>query len=81
MENLHPQIVRQVMREVVELSQNPPEGIKIILNEGDITDIQATIEGPGVCSSPLYAVGITCRRGRGNIWGFHGCNRARMSVR
>lgn len=47
MENLHPQIVRQVMREVVELSQSPPEGIKVILNEGDITDIQATIEGPG----------------------------------
>lgn len=53
MENLHPQIVRQVMREVVELSQNPPEGIKVILNEGDITDIQATIEGPG--SIVLYS--------------------------
>ena len=48
-ENLHPQIVRQVMREVTELSRNPPEGIKVILNEDDITDIQATIEGPGVC--------------------------------
>lgn len=47
MENLHPQIVRQVMREVAELSQNPPEGIKVIFNEDDITDIQATIEGPG----------------------------------
>lgn len=41
------------MREVVELSQNPPEGIKVILNEGDITDIQATIEGPG--SIVLYS--------------------------
>ena len=48
-ENLHPQIVRQVMRDVMELTQNPPEGIKVIFNEDDITDIQATIEGPGVC--------------------------------
>ena len=47
MENLHPQTVRQVMREMTELSQNPPEGIKVIFNEDDITDIHATIEGPG----------------------------------
>ena len=47
-ENLHPQIVRQVTREVVELSQNPPEGIKVFLNEEDVTDIQATLEGPGL---------------------------------
>lgn len=47
MENLHPQVVRRVMREVTELSRDSPEGIKVILNEDDITDIQATIEGPG----------------------------------
>ena len=46
-ENLHPQTVRQVLREMTELSQNPPEGIKVLLNEEDITDIQASIEGPG----------------------------------
>jgi ubiquitin-conjugating enzyme E2 S len=45
-ENLHPQTVRQVLREMTELSQNPPEGIKVLLNEEDITDIQASIEGP-----------------------------------
>lgn len=68
MENLHPQIVRQVMREVVELSQNPPEGIKVILNEGDITDIQATIEGPGTCSTicKLHCGGY---RGTGFLFG------------
>ena len=49
MENMHPQTVRRVMREISELSQNLPEGIKVIFNEDDITDIQATIEGPGVC--------------------------------
>ena len=58
MENLHPQIVRQVMREVVELTQSPPEGIKVILNEGDITDIQATIEGPGSTICRLHYWGF-----------------------
>ena len=46
-ENLHPQTVRQVLREMTELSQSPPEGVKVFLNEEDITDIQASIEGPG----------------------------------
>ena len=29
------------------MSENPPEGIKVYINEEDLTDIQATIEGPG----------------------------------
>ena len=47
MENLPPQVIRRVTKEVVGLSEDPPEGIKVYLNEEDITDIQATIEGPG----------------------------------
>ncbi|PFX31857.1 ubiquitin-conjugating enzyme E2 S-like [Stylophora pistillata] len=45
-ENLHPQILKQVMKELRSLSCDPPEGIKILSNDEDITDIQATIEGP-----------------------------------
>lgn len=45
-ENLSPQIIRQVTKELQELVSDPPEGIKICLNEEDITDIQAYIEGP-----------------------------------
>ena len=67
MENLHPHIVRRVMREVTELSQDPPEGVKVILNEDDITDIQATIEGPGVlvcvcvwCAVCMRVCGVVC---------------------
>ncbi|XP_069783164.1 ubiquitin-conjugating enzyme E2 S isoform X1 [Narcine bancroftii] len=45
-ENLPPHIIRQVWKEVSTLSAEPPEGIKIITNEEDITDLQATIEGP-----------------------------------
>jgi len=47
-ENLHPQIIKQVAKELTSLSSDPPEGIKVFTNEEDITDIQATIEGPGI---------------------------------
>lgn len=30
-----------------DLAHDPPEGIKVTLNEQDVTDIQACIEGPG----------------------------------
>lgn len=45
-ENLSPQIIRRVAKEVNELANEPPEGIRVIINEQDITDIQAVIEGP-----------------------------------
>lgn len=45
-ENLSPQIIRRVAKEMTELTTQPPEGIRVILNEADITDIQAVIEGP-----------------------------------
>lgn len=45
-ENFSPQIIKQVAREIHSLASDPPEGIKIYTNDEDITDIQATIEGP-----------------------------------
>lgn len=45
-ENLSPQIIRRVAKEMAELVAQPPEGIRVILNEADVTDIQAVIEGP-----------------------------------
>lgn len=47
MENLSPQIIRRVAKEMAELVAQTPEGIRVILNEADVTDIQAVIEGPG----------------------------------
>lgn len=47
MENLCPQVLRRVTKEVLELASEPPEGIKVYVNEEDLTDIQASIEGPG----------------------------------
>lgn len=46
-ENLAPQVSRQICKELQQLISDPPEGIKVILNEEDISDIQAVIEGPG----------------------------------
>lgn len=45
-ENLSPQIIRQVMRELQDLTTSPPEGIKVATNEEDITEVRASIEGP-----------------------------------
>lgn len=47
-ENLSPQIIRQLTKELHELVTEPPEGIKVQINEEDITDIQAYIDGPGL---------------------------------
>lgn len=46
LENLSPQIIRQVAKEIGDLQKEPPEGIKIVPNEEDITDLHATVEGP-----------------------------------
>lgn len=46
-ENLSPQTIRQVCKEMTELYTNSLEGIKVQINEVDVTDIQAVLEGPG----------------------------------
>lgn len=48
MENFSPQIIKRVAKELQELATNPPEGIKVFTSDDDITNIQATIEGPGL---------------------------------
>ncbi|XP_055389845.1 ubiquitin-conjugating enzyme E2 S [Condylostylus longicornis] len=46
-ENLSPQTIKNVIKEMHELMNNEPlEGIKIHMNDSDVTDIQAIIEGP-----------------------------------
>jgi ubiquitin-conjugating enzyme E2 S len=57
-ENVSPQVVRRVTKEVMELAESPPEGIKVFINEEDITDIQATITGPGKNNNKLGCFNI-----------------------
>lgn len=47
MENLPPQVLRLVYKEVSALAADPPEGIKIYPSEEDITELHTAIEGPG----------------------------------
>ncbi|XP_077284508.1 ubiquitin-conjugating enzyme E2 S isoform X2 [Arctopsyche grandis] len=54
-ENLSPQIIRRVVKEMQELAEHPPEGIKVHVNDSDITDIQAYIDGP---AGTPYAGGV-----------------------
>lgn len=51
-ENLSPQIIRRIAKEMQDLLNTQLEGIKVILNEADVTDIQALIEGPAC--TPYY---------------------------
>lgn len=45
-ENLSPQTLRCVMKELAELNKTPMEDVQLHINQQDVTDIQATITGP-----------------------------------
>ena len=46
-ENISPAVVMSVAKELRKLSQEPLDGIKVLMNEEDITDVCAEIQGPG----------------------------------
>ena len=54
-ENFSPQIIRHLAKEMSELQKNPPEGVKVFINDEDITDVQASIEGPGNYTVQLFS--------------------------
>lgn len=54
-ESLSPQAIRKVIRELQDIASEPPEGIKVLINERDALDIQALIEGP---TGTPYAGGV-----------------------
>ncbi|KAJ3679240.1 hypothetical protein LUZ60_017251 [Juncus effusus] len=45
-ENLPPNVIRQLAKELKNLDETPPEGIKVIVNDDDFSTIFADIEGP-----------------------------------
>ncbi|CAN6163202.1 unnamed protein product [Urochloa humidicola] len=45
-ENLPPNLIRQLAKELKNLDDSPPEGIKVSVNDDDFTTIFADIEGP-----------------------------------
>lgn len=47
-ENLPPNVIKQLARELKNLDETPPEGIKVGINNDDFSTIYADIEGPGI---------------------------------
>ncbi|XP_062111840.1 ubiquitin-conjugating enzyme E2 22 [Humulus lupulus] len=45
-ENLPPNVIRQLAKELKNLDESPPEGIKVGVNDDDFSTIFADIEGP-----------------------------------
>lgn len=52
MENLNPQIMRILGKELQSLKVEPIEGISVILDDQDITQVEAMIDGPA--DTPYY---------------------------
>lgn len=51
-ENLNPQVLRHIGRELQSLKSEPMEGITVVLDEKDMTSIEAVIDGPA--DTPYY---------------------------
>ncbi|XP_021745589.1 ubiquitin-conjugating enzyme E2 22-like [Chenopodium quinoa] len=47
-ENLPPNVIKQLAKELKNLDETPPEGIKVGVNDDDFTTIFADIDGPAV---------------------------------
>jgi hypothetical protein len=43
-----PAVLAGVMKELKNMKKSPPDGIKVFVNESNIADVQADIEGPGM---------------------------------
>jgi ubiquitin-protein ligase len=49
-ENLPPNVIKQLAKELKNLDESPPEGIKVSVNDDDFSIIFADIEGPCMSS-------------------------------
>jgi hypothetical protein len=58
-ENISPSVINRLVKELKESQKSPLEGIDVVINEENITDVQADVEGPG---SPLSATRSPRRR-------------------
>lgn len=47
-ENLPPNVIKQLAKELKSLDETPPEGIKVGVNDDDFSTIFADVEGPGI---------------------------------
>jgi ubiquitin-conjugating enzyme E2 S len=54
-ENLAPQALRSIVKELKHLTKNPIEDVNVHINDDNISDVQATIKGP---ASTPYEGGV-----------------------
>lgn len=47
-ENLPPNVIKQLAKELKHLDESPPEGINVGVNDDDFSTIFADIDGPGM---------------------------------
>ncbi|KAG0473524.1 hypothetical protein HPP92_014904 [Vanilla planifolia] len=45
-ENLPPNVIKQLVKELKNLNESPPEGVNVIVNDDDFSAIFADIDGP-----------------------------------
>ena len=59
-ENISPKAMKAIMLEIRDLTKTPIDGVRVVLNEECVTDVQADIDGPGA----IHARGRSRRLGR-----------------
>lgn len=53
-ENLNPQVLRHISRELQSLKSEPMEGIAVLLDDKDMTTVEAIIDGPA--ETPYHGI-------------------------
>ena len=51
-ENISPKAMKAIMLEIRDLTKTPIDGVRVVLNEECVTDVQAEIDGPGASGCP-----------------------------
>jgi hypothetical protein len=46
-ENLSPDTVNAIVKQLRELQSHPAEGINVVMNEENVADVHAEVDGPG----------------------------------
>ena len=65
-QSVRPPVMRRLMRELIQLKNEPPEGIRVSHPDDNMLDVTGIIEGPGthilnVGPAPLLTVNVELR--------------------
>lgn len=56
-QSLSSQALRQLSREITTMRSEPPEGVRVIVDEEDLTCLEGLIQGPSESSIPFNGAG------------------------